>query len=627
MMNYLCDHWVNDLFTREWGDRDPIARISSGTFTEIEARSEFRVCCFLCQTISQSSFELGNTRPLALELGRTPYVRSCKYQAAGAVLYKDAAEFQHITHIEKTKCPQLAVLDKNVIKPDFAKPEVDWEHLRQWYTKIRSTADKSNSTNDESPKSFCLINVAEACLVETDGVHVPNYAALSYVWGKSDEEIRTKIDNFESLKLPGRFRDKDVPLLFRDAFEVCSQLGIDHLWIDRICLFQDDKKRKSAELEALGRIHSKASFTIVSSEPRFINQGLPGVSQPRTPPLNISVGDRVLISSLHESSKESTWETHGWTYQEGLLSENVLVFGQDMVYMHNRDSDKVAPEGFEEAAYDKRAYIAASLVPKDEQYSDQVDEYSTRLFTSGSDKVNAFLGVLNSFGEHQYGLPNRIIDQAMLWHYTYEPSRSGPKFPGQKFLSWSRVSTVGRIEYRHLPSKDRPLFSLATWAILQLGQVSNRPFVKVLDGLQPGEQSETQQHLNTIHTHISPLETHSGYDPVALVMAANLCERCRLIQEVLSCEKSRDSSNSGTTAGENQSAESILRKIFIICLKKRFSIFAPQGSGNKSLSQVITRMKPFKRKPWFQGLEGSINKSLNSSPRLKWKLPQNQDAS
>ncbi|KAJ4034572.1 hypothetical protein NW753_012454 [Fusarium oxysporum] len=68
-----------------------------------------------------------------------------------------------------------------------------------------------------------------------------------------------------------------------------------------------------------------------------------------------------------------------------------------MVYTHSRGSDKVAPEGFEEASYDKTAYIAASLVPEDEQYSDQVNEYSTRLLTFASDKVNAFLGVLNSF--------------------------------------------------------------------------------------------------------------------------------------------------------------------------------------------------------------------------------------
>lgn len=126
----------------------------------------------------------------------------------------------------------------------------------------------------------------------------------------------------------------------------------------------------------------------------------------------------------------STWQTRGWTYKERFLSEKVLIFGEDMVYTHSRDSDKVAPEGFEETSHDKPVYIDASLVPEDEQYSDQVNEYSTRLLLFASDKVNSLLGVLNSFGKHQYGLPNRIIEQAMSWHYTCEPSRSGPKLPG-----------------------------------------------------------------------------------------------------------------------------------------------------------------------------------------------------
>jgi hypothetical protein len=207
-------------------------------------------------------------------------MRSCEYRAAGAILYKNTEEFQHHTHIENIKCPELAVFDKNAIKPDFAKPEVNWKRLRQWYTEPPSTAGKSNPINEVLSMGFCLVNVPGAFLVETDGVQVPNYAGLSYVWGKSSEEITTTTENFGSLKLPGRFHQKGVPLLFRDAFKVCSQLGIDHFWIDRICVIQDDQKRKSAQLEAMGRIYSKASFTIVSSEPHYINQGLPGVSQP-----------------------------------------------------------------------------------------------------------------------------------------------------------------------------------------------------------------------------------------------------------------------------------------------------------------------------------------------------------
>ncbi|KAF9771461.1 hypothetical protein IL306_010904 [Fusarium sp. DS 682] len=124
-----------------------------------------------------------NIRVLALELGRNTYVRSCKYRAAGVILYNEENEFQHHTELDKKYYPWLTVLDKSAIWPDFAKSEVNWERLQQWYTDLpgRDSEDKSGLMNESLPNGFCLINVPEARLVETDGVQVPKYAALSYV--------------------------------------------------------------------------------------------------------------------------------------------------------------------------------------------------------------------------------------------------------------------------------------------------------------------------------------------------------------------------------------------------------------------------------------------------------------
>ncbi|KAH7196423.1 heterokaryon incompatibility protein-domain-containing protein [Fusarium flagelliforme] len=606
----LCDHWVNGLYTNEWGQKqEPIARITLGTFKDLEARAECCVCRFLCETISQSSFELDDMRTLALEL-RGCTAESHGFRATAVILYKDVEDFPHTTRIGTMECPQFTVLDKIDIKLDFATPEANWDRLRLWYSGLPSatdgpsnTADGNCSVNTPLPNGFCLINVPEARLVETDGVNVPKYAALSYVWGKSDEEIITTKENFESLKVSGRFREKDVPVLFQDAFQVCSQVGIDHFWIDRICVVQDDEKRKSAQLEAMGQIYSRSSFTIVSSEPEYINQGLPGVSQPREPPVRLCVGDKVLIPHSPGRPQDSTWRTRGWTYQEGLLSENVMLFGQSRVYMYSRGCEGAHVEAFGRYEIGKADYICASLVPEDQQYSDQVKEYSKRILTFGSDKINAFMGVLNSFGEHQFGLPNDIIDQAMLWHYRYEPALSGPKFPGHEFPSWSWASTVGPIEYRHLPTEHRPLFSVATWAIVQFDQSSNQPMVKMLDGLRPGKQSEAQQHLLTIRSHLSPFEAQSGYDPVAVVMAANLCERYRLIHGAFGDYIYGDASKSSTTAYENNLAGFSRWKIVFQYLKDLRGVL---GSRDKVVLHLLMSSMPFKKAPWFKSLGQSI---------------------
>ncbi|EXK83846.1 hypothetical protein FOQG_12003 [Fusarium oxysporum f. sp. raphani 54005] len=143
--------------------------MSLGTFTDIEARSECTVCSFLCLAISQSSFELDDTHTIAVELGRNSYMRSCEYRAAGTILYENAEEFQHHTQLEKMIVPSW----RSSTRPGVAKPEVNCDRLRQWYTEIPSATDKSN---DALPEGFYLVNIPEACLVETDGVQVPNCA-------------------------------------------------------------------------------------------------------------------------------------------------------------------------------------------------------------------------------------------------------------------------------------------------------------------------------------------------------------------------------------------------------------------------------------------------------------------
>ncbi|KAI0535944.1 heterokaryon incompatibility protein-domain-containing protein [Xylaria digitata] len=272
----LCDHWVNGLLTREWGENEIIARVCLGTFPEIESRSECFGCRGLCQIISKHSFRPDNTQVLALELFKNLQVSSYGGHYRGF--------------------PTFEVLEEAVL----AQQSVNWERL----------------------------------------IHLCND-------GKSEDKITTTMNTFTEFQRPGRFLEADVPLLFRDAFKVCSQLGVDYLWVDRICIIQDDSSTKSIQLEAMGRIYSMASFTIVSREPASVRQGLHGVSQPRIPQLNIPLGDMLLVPSGGRISMlDSTWFTRGWTYQEGALSKKVLIFGEDMVYTACCEHPDWSTEGF-----------------------------------------------------------------------------------------------------------------------------------------------------------------------------------------------------------------------------------------------------------------------------------------
>jgi len=64
-----------------------------------------------------------------------------------------------------------------------------------------------------------------------------HYATLSYCWGGKMPLVTTRKtlkQHLQSLNI------QDLPLMFRDAITITRLLGIRYLWIDALCIVQDD---------------------------------------------------------------------------------------------------------------------------------------------------------------------------------------------------------------------------------------------------------------------------------------------------------------------------------------------------------------------------------------------------
>jgi hypothetical protein len=64
-----------------------------------------------------------------------------------------------------------------------------------------------------------------------------------------------------------------LPRNFRDAILVALRLGLDHLWIDSLCIVQDDEADWSGEAPAMADVYSGAELTIVASRSSGATQG------------------------------------------------------------------------------------------------------------------------------------------------------------------------------------------------------------------------------------------------------------------------------------------------------------------------------------------------------------------
>jgi hypothetical protein len=89
------------------------------------------------------------------------------------------------------------------------------------------------------------------------------YACLSYCWGDT-LHLRTTKFNRESLK-QGISWDS-MPLTFQHAILTARQFDIRYLWIDSLCIIQDDEDDKKREIDRMRSIYAGSIITLAAAK-------------------------------------------------------------------------------------------------------------------------------------------------------------------------------------------------------------------------------------------------------------------------------------------------------------------------------------------------------------------------
>ena len=97
------------------------------------------------------------------------------------------------------------------------------------------------------------------------------YVTLSYVWGGVDKGITTKEN------LPQRYGSISLDSLCKtdqDAITVTRRFGFEYLWIDALCIIQDDKSDWEKESAKMCNIYRDSVLTLVASSSTRGDQGM-----------------------------------------------------------------------------------------------------------------------------------------------------------------------------------------------------------------------------------------------------------------------------------------------------------------------------------------------------------------
>lgn len=370
----------------------------------------------------------------------------------------------------------------------------DWHTIACWKEDIsRSRREGPVTVNFPFRPFIRLLDLNDDCLIETSAT--PVFVALSYVWGRV-KVFKTLKNTLLGLMQPGSLLKNldQFPTTIQDAITLTRLLGYRFLWVDSICILQDDDLDKAAQVQHMDAIFTRASFIIVAAGGGDANAGLVGLKggQRDTTQHIATYSDELTLLSLitrhHDDLNASIWSSRCWTYQEYVLSRRNLIFTKDSVFFQcghvcwSEDINKLWPDLYLSATEltivpsrgeeppKVTLEIADTLGIAHHHYFRMIAEYTIRDMTFPSDRLSGFQGILNFF-IMKYGLifiwgmwSEEMLAHSLLWQPLQELARvpvdektNAPIYPSWSWAGWSGpVKYYSHLDWNGFPALRDP---------------------------------------------------------------------------------------------------------------------------------------------------------------------------
>lgn len=257
-------------------------------------------------------------------------------------------------------------------------------------------------------------------------------------------------------------------------------LGQRYLWVDAVCINQNDNTQKLQQIKSMSDIYEGAYATVVALSSDSAEASLPRVRQNATPyPQSKCLINGIRLMGLGPSLAQLImhlpWGKRSWTCQEEILITRCIYISEYPTHfecnamkccetLHNTSS-VMQQEPFVEASsqIENSHLLLKSGAPRDHRakhafglYANHVLEYTHRFMTNQSDTLYASSGILQRLEMTCYkkgmfwALACEDMNWALLWTSVGEPKNEA--FPKRSWLSWQGVNRGGipaSLSFRH----------------------------------------------------------------------------------------------------------------------------------------------------------------------------------
>ncbi|KAI1173823.1 hypothetical protein F4777DRAFT_589617 [Nemania sp. FL0916] len=300
---------------------------------------------------------------------------------------------------------------------------------------------------------------------------VEHYATLSHRWVSSQQHaFCTYKSNIEKHK--HSIQLSDLPHTFQDAVRIASGLGLQYLWIDSLCIVQDDPDDWQRESKLMERVFSSAYFTIAATCSFGSGDG-DGFLKPRKARQSVTMrgppGSDApyfvceAIDDFARDVEQSDLNQRGWVLQERALSRRTIYFTKRQSYWecgggvrYSRKASFLGDPNFPQSADQSAKGLKIDL------FQHLYERYSELALSYPSDRPIAIRGLesrlINTFGTSgDVGIFQIFLHRSLLWQRAGNTFKRVMSFRDAYVPSWSWTAYEGPIRYLKIP------FGEVTW--------------------------------------------------------------------------------------------------------------------------------------------------------------------
>ncbi|RSL95756.1 hypothetical protein CEP52_011912 [Fusarium oligoseptatum] len=298
------------------------------------------------------------------------------------------------------------------------------------------------------------------------------YTALSHCWGGGEHHPpsttrKTLAKHKEAIDWA------DLPQTFTDAMEVTRLLGIEYIWIDSLCIIQDDADDWVRESANMANIYQQAVLTISADGAADSYAGLFNTVSKRTAaePKKIQWTDGSHEQDLYTrltdlppksvrthsiatvNIEENPLRGRAWALQEWLVSSRVVHFTKgELIWeckkVHRCECQVVAKECSSNWTIQTKSQFIGFHRKRNHtmvNWQGVVREFTNRLITKDTDRLPALSGIAalakpNAADDYLAGIWKSNLPSSLVWTRLDEGSMRRQEYYAP---TWSWASIIG----------------------------------------------------------------------------------------------------------------------------------------------------------------------------------------